>query len=67
MYVLANVSGMVMSHASGLPLIHGICVAPSGICLIIIIFIIIIINTATTATINNNIFVCTLGSKDSED
>ena len=32
MYELANVSGMVMSHASGLPLVHGICVEPSGLC-----------------------------------
>ena len=31
MYELANVPGMVMSHASGLPLVHGICVAPSGL------------------------------------
>ena len=31
MYELANVSDRVMSHASGLPLVHGICVAPSGL------------------------------------
>ena len=31
MHGLANVSGMVLSHASGLPLVHGICVAPSGL------------------------------------
>ena len=31
MYELANVSGMVMFHASGLPLVHGICVATSGL------------------------------------
>ena len=29
MYELANVSGMAMSHARGMPLVHGICVAPS--------------------------------------
>ena len=31
MYELANMSGMVMFYASGLPLVHGICVASSGI------------------------------------
>ena len=31
MYELAIVSDMVICHTSGLPLVHGICVAPSGL------------------------------------